>query len=215
MGGPDEAELYGATADVEGALRLEGMLGHAGLDPAELVGGEHRPEPGQAAEPIRPGEHRHPPDHPGELPHRRQPGQHRWRLRPHLADRGGARGHLDTGAEQAVAVPVVAVAVGVEEVRERRPSALAGGHDGLEHRCRQPLVPERVDQQRCAVADDEAGVRLTEPAVRLQPRPGPVGDRDEAAVESGGFAERRGLSGPRAHRFAALLAGARSSYQRL
>ena len=58
----------------------------------------------------------------------------------------------------------------------------------------QALVPERVDEQRLAVADDQAGVRLPESAVRLHPGPGPGADLDEPAVEGDRVAEWSCLS---------------------
>ena len=63
------------------------------------------------------------------------------------------------------------------------PAAASRVLDRLEQRCGEARVPERVDEQALPVADDEPGVRLAEAAVRLQPRPGALGDLDEAAVE--------------------------------
>ncbi len=102
--------------------------------------------------------------------------------------------------EEAVAVPVIAVAVGVEELFDRRAGRGGDGLHGPQHRGRQDLVPERVDQQRLAVSDHQSRVRLAEAAVRLDPGPRPGADLDQPAVEGDRIPERGALSLAGSHR---------------
>ena len=67
--------------------------------------------------------------------------------------------------------------------------------DLVQHALREPQVEERVDQQRLAVADHDAGVRLAPLAVRLQPCEHAVADLLEAGREPRRFAEQGLLHG--------------------
>ena len=82
---------------------------------------------------------------------------------------------------------MVAVGVGVDEVRDRR--GRRRGLHRIEHASRQPHVPERVDQDALAVTDHEPGVAFAEVAVRLEPGKRLGRDLEQAAPEGGRPAE--------------------------
>jgi len=116
----------------------------------------------------------------------------RKRLGAHRAVAGGGCEHLNVGRQDAVPPPVVAVGVADECAPQRR--IRHQRRHRVEHPARQPLIPQRVDQQRLAVADDQPGVRLAEPAVRLEPRPCARRDLAQAAREARRCA-RQGVCG--------------------
>jgi hypothetical protein len=87
---------------------------------------------------------------------------------PHLVRRGRLGRDDLPCLDQLVAPPMVPVAVRVHQRADRRP--VDERRHRVEHPPRQDEVPERVDEQRLALADHQSRVRLSPRAVRLQPR---------------------------------------------
>ena len=123
--GPTKVELDRAPADVELGRVGERPVGNAWLDPLELVVGEQPVEGARGRASARPrASSGIRPSSACDARDGRHPGQHRGRLLAHLADRRARTpDRRRRRSEQAVAVPVVAVAVGVEELPRsaRRP----------------------------------------------------------------------------------------------
>ena len=93
-----------------------------------------------------------------------QPAQQCRRNLLHLGGGRGGRHDLGVG-DELVAVAVVPVGVGVHDGRDRRGPGVR--REGRQHRRRQPEIEQRVDEQRDAVADDQAGVAPSPRAVAL------------------------------------------------
>ena len=107
-----------------------------------------------------------------------------------LHDRRGRLGGDDLRSSYLlVSPPVVTVGVGVDERFDWRVTD-QWRHRG-EHAACQPRIPQRVDQQRRAVADHQARVALTEQSVRLQPGVDARTDLGKASLVS----RRTGMKG--------------------
>ena len=102
----------------------------------------------------------------------------------------GSAGSNDLGlAHKLVAEKVVAVAVGVDHGRDRRP-----GNERVhrfEHRSGRGDVPQRLDEKRCAFAHYQTCIGLAPGTVRHQPGVGAFAKLVEALLVVGRLAIAR------------------------
>jgi hypothetical protein len=176
--GADLDQLDGAVADPQVEAPVERRARHAQLDVAEA---ERAEDAADVRAELRP-----------ELVGVLERVEELWRRGPHVGDRRGGRVDLRARREQLVAEAVVAVAVGVQRGADR--PAVGDTPHRVEHVAGEREVEERVDEQRSAVARDQAGVAPAPRPVGLEVGEQPVAELVEPLAVGGRHA--RGLPAP-------------------
>ena len=178
MGGPHLLQMHRLAPHGEGAFPLKGFCGQALLHAFKIEGAKAvKEEVPEIPELTRAGSLGH--------------GGHGGRVFVGHFLGAGLRGN-DGGLRQAaVAIAVIAVGVGVDQLFDVRSGGNGRAH-GLKHALRQGAVVERIDEERCVPVSDQPRVGPAPAAVGLEVGPASAAQVAQALL-IGSYAKPRGF----------------------